>query len=43
MYVVSTRELPQYEVVREARYSSWLDGESRPMYLLRKINTSTIP
>jgi 4-amino-4-deoxy-L-arabinose transferase-like glycosyltransferase len=43
MYVVSTRELPGYEVVREDSYSSWLDGESRPMYLLRKNNTSNIP
>jgi len=33
-YVVSTAPLPGYEVVREARYSSWLDRESHPMYLL---------
>jgi hypothetical protein len=42
-YVVSTEEQPGYEVVDEATYSSWLDGESNSMLLLRRIKTSNIP
>jgi 4-amino-4-deoxy-L-arabinose transferase-like glycosyltransferase len=42
-YVVSTEVQPGYEVVDETTYSSWLDGESNSMLLLRKIRTSNIP
>jgi len=42
-FVVSTQELPHYEVVSTTTYSSWLDGGSREMFLLRKIDSSQIP
>jgi hypothetical protein len=42
-YVVSTRELPGYDVVREMGYSSWLEDDDLHVLLLREQGATQIP
>ena len=42
-YVVSTRVLPEHRVIRQAPFSSWMDGDTRTMYLLRKQDSPRAP
>lgn len=42
-YVVSTRQLPEHEVIQQESYSSWMDGDTRTMYLLRKEDSPRAP
>lgn len=42
-YVVSTRPLPGYDVVREMAYSSWLEEEDLQVLLLREQGATHVP
>ncbi|HEV2073603.1 MAG TPA: glycosyltransferase family 39 protein [Thermomicrobiales bacterium] len=42
-YVVSTRVLPEHTVVKQDAFSSWMDGDTRTMYLLRKADSPRTP
>ena len=42
-FVVSTDEVPGYDVIRQDAYSSWLDDDERYMLLLRRVDTSHLP
>lgn len=42
-YVVSSTPLPDYTIVEQATYSSWLHRDALPLYLLRRPNVAGPP
>lgn len=42
-YVVSTRVLADHQVVAQSSYSSWMDADTKTMYLLRKEDSPRAP
>jgi len=42
-YVISSMPLPDYALVEEVRYSSWLGRDTIPLYLLRRPNVAGPP